>query len=246
MNGYLASLAQRTLSLGPRIEPWPRSTFEPAPMRYRARETTVEDAERTAPGDINASSEGDTKTQRIESRASKAEPLGLTAAATAKPDLDQEETLLPLRPEPQMRESPGPEEPQFRPSKRALADTVSIASLAPAEDSRADARPERNPIGLPQDEAPETQPTPAPGELRLTPRVIRPLSVSPTADPAKVFGDGEHHPPSGLSPVVRVTIGRVEVRANFSFPPSAPRQPAKSRPTLSLEDYLKARNGGGR
>jgi hypothetical protein len=47
-------------------------------------------------------------------------------------------------------------------------------------------------------------------------------------------------------PTVRVTIGRVEVKA--IMPPAQPTRakPARSAPTLSLEDYLKQRNGGKR
>jgi len=49
-----------------------------------------------------------------------------------------------------------------------------------------------------------------------------------------------------LAPVVRVTIGRVEVRAQFPAASSAP-VPRRSRAsTLSLEDYLKQRNEGKR
>ena len=46
------------------------------------------------------------------------------------------------------------------------------------------------------------------------------------------------------SHTVQVTIGRVEVRAIFT--PSAP-QPPRPRPvpTLSLDEYLKQRDGGG-
>jgi hypothetical protein len=54
---------------------------------------------------------------------------------------------------------------------------------------------------------------------------------------------------SGSEPgtlVVRVTIGRVEVRAQFPAAPS-PQAPRRSRvSSLSLEDYLKQRSGGKR
>jgi hypothetical protein len=45
-------------------------------------------------------------------------------------------------------------------------------------------------------------------------------------------------------PVIRVTVGRVEVRATRSPEPRP--QPARPRPTLSLDDYLKRRDGGER
>jgi hypothetical protein len=49
-----------------------------------------------------------------------------------------------------------------------------------------------------------------------------------------------------IQPVIRVTIGRVEVRLSQTVLP-APSQPAPSHaPELSLEEYLRQRNGGKR
>jgi hypothetical protein len=46
-------------------------------------------------------------------------------------------------------------------------------------------------------------------------------------------------------PIIRVNIGRIEVRA--ATPPATPRSKrARAGPPLSLEDYLKQRNGGQR
>jgi hypothetical protein len=48
------------------------------------------------------------------------------------------------------------------------------------------------------------------------------------------------------APLVRVHIGRIEVRAVEPKPkPAAARKPAPPRPGLSLDDYLKRRKGGG-
>jgi hypothetical protein len=44
------------------------------------------------------------------------------------------------------------------------------------------------------------------------------------------------------APAIHVTIGRVEVRA-VTPPVAAPKPAPKSAPKLSLEDYLKRRNG---
>jgi hypothetical protein len=50
--------------------------------------------------------------------------------------------------------------------------------------------------------------------------------------------------PSSAS-VIRVHIGRIEVRAAAPSPPLEPRKKTpKSRPELSLGDYLKKRKGG--
>ena len=45
------------------------------------------------------------------------------------------------------------------------------------------------------------------------------------------------------APIVRVSIGRVEVRATFSQPESRPREPSLPQPRLSLEEYLRSRTG---
>jgi hypothetical protein len=47
------------------------------------------------------------------------------------------------------------------------------------------------------------------------------------------------------TPTIQVTIGRIEVRINNQTPSQTPRnQPNKSEPKLSLQDYLKKRQGG--
>jgi len=56
-----------------------------------------------------------------------------------------------------------------------------------------------------------------------------------------------HNPQPATRPIIRVTIGRVEVRATLSstqIPPAPPRSVHQAG--LSLEDYLKQREGGKR
>lgn len=76
------------------------------------------------------------------------------------------------------------------------------------------------------------------GDPSVAPRVSRP-------------GSGNHQQPGTRepsAPAIRVSIGRIEVRA--ATPPPVPAaQPAASArpgPALSLDDYLKRRNGGQR
>lgn len=48
-------------------------------------------------------------------------------------------------------------------------------------------------------------------------------------------------------PTIHVTIGRIDVRALISAAPQETRRPPeRTRPALSLEDYLRQRNGGAR
>jgi hypothetical protein len=43
---------------------------------------------------------------------------------------------------------------------------------------------------------------------------------------------------------VQVSIGRVDVRAVFAPPPASPPPQPRSAPVMSLDDYLKQRDGG--
>lgn len=70
---------------------------------------------------------------------------------------------------------------------------------------------------------------------------------SQTAEPSLTFEGERRQVPVTARPAIRVTIGRVDVRAEFSPPVSAPR-PTKSAAasTLSLQEYLRQRSGGQR
>jgi hypothetical protein len=69
--------------------------------------------------------------------------------------------------------------------------------------------------------------------------VVRPL-------PVVIADHRETHPPANESapPVIRVTIGRVEVRAIMPQTPAVERPaPARTSPVLSLDEYLKQHSG---
>ena len=99
-------------------------------------------------------------------------------------------------------------------------------------------------------EAPATRPGSAPPATRG--RVVAGIAdparagrvVAGGVDPARsaIFPNESKSDP----PIVRVTIGRIEVRA-ASAPPAAPRKSApRSEPKLTLDAYLKARKEGAR
>lgn len=58
----------------------------------------------------------------------------------------------------------------------------------------------------------------------------------------KTIVDNSHAP----APTIQVTIGRVEVRANMTPPPARKTPEKKQSPHLSLDQYLRERNGGRR
>ncbi|MFL6672252.1 MAG: hypothetical protein ACJ8LG_03050, partial [Massilia sp.] len=72
----------------------------------------------------------------------------------------------------------------------------------------------------------------------------RPVALAPSALQAAHASDAARTAAPAPPPVIEVTIGRVEVRAQQ---PAASTQPARARlqPT-SLDDYLAGRNGAAR
>lgn len=86
--------------------------------------------------------------------------------------------------------------------------------------------------------------------IRPDARPALPQQARPGADvPGEPAGRRRAAPePSAAAPGVRVSIGRVEVRAVFT-PAAPPLQGVKetpARPSLALSDYLKQRDGGSR
>jgi hypothetical protein len=77
---------------------------------------------------------------------------------------------------------------------------------------------------------------------------VRPQVTAAYEDQRMQSDDRFDRAAAAQPPVIRVTIGRVEVRAVIS-PPIAPAPAAatsKESPKLSLEEYLKRSNGGRR
>jgi len=73
--------------------------------------------------------------------------------------------------------------------------------------------------------------------LTIRPHVARPDGAPPRANEAADETTGET-----AAPVIRVTIGRIDVRAVNAPAPPARRQ-TPSAPKLSLDEYLRSRNG---
>jgi hypothetical protein len=87
--------------------------------------------------------------------------------------------------------------------------------------------------------------TPEPASQPATaPAAIRPEQIKPFTP---VHDRPAHHqtpvtPPPEPTPTVQITIGRIEVRA--TSPPAKAEQKQTQTPVLSLDDYLRQRNGG--
>lgn len=94
-------------------------------------------------------------------------------------------------------------------------------------------------------------PVPSPGAQASldtgedAPPPVAPRIVRPQLDGYLERGPQEPRvaAPESSEPAIRVTIGRIEVRA-ITLPPPVPPAPARPVPELSLDDYLKQHNGG--
>jgi len=115
-------------------------------------------------------------------------------------------------------------------------------------------------LGLRRSAEPRTS---AEQPLSPAPGAVRPLTwpslqahpsppVTGAVRPPVTPRPGRAGSPEGLSTSsppksgIQVSIGRVEVRAVFPEPPSHRTPPPRSRPTMSLDDYLNRRNRGKR
>ena len=114
------------------------------------------------------------------------------------------------------------------------APPIQPALVEPASPSRG--RPGTEPPILPASQVAR------PEGIMAPPPVVSAVQAAPSAhaEPARMSQ-------SQTPPVIRISIGRVEVRAVMA-PPALPlpRPPARSGPSLSLEDYLKGREEGKR
>lgn len=135
--------------------------------------------------------------------------------------------------------SDGPASPE-PPGQQATPGRIEVRTPATP------APPAAHPLRQPATVHPAMAPTDAvqePATPRLPSRTIMPESVvAPRVQPPGATREGP------AAPVIRVTIGRIEVRTQppprRSAPAPAPAQPRS--PALSLEDYLEQRNGGRR
>jgi hypothetical protein len=251
MNSFLQHLIARSLADPESVRPRLPSRFEPPLDSMGLREPVLltETAEETA-----------------------AEPAA--PVPPAQPSLNLLPARLTSSSEPQHSERISPPPflplPTPTPPPRRLEPPPESSGLPPAADSSV--RPELisapPPLAAPlamQAEMPWLQPAIPPSEqgparpLTIEPVVrlhpveastehpagqevlpnTRPLVAQPLVQPVRPHTDG-----NGTSSTIQVTIGRVEVRAVFTQSAPQPPQP-RSTPALSLDEYLKQRDGGG-
>jgi len=125
---------------------------------------------------------------------------------------------------------------RFDPGARAPA-MHRVHGPPPGEERPAGVRPNRH-AGLPREVQPGRQSHPA----ETAPGARRPQAVPPAERTAPDLA--AQRPTASEELTIRVTIGRIDVRTVMpAAPPQPAVKPARPRPLLSLDDYLKQRNG---
>jgi hypothetical protein len=145
----------------------------------------------------------------------------------------------PLQPAPALapRIEPAASESHFQ---KSFASAEGPPKL-PSVDSTSEQRSVESAI-MPKNSGPPAGPkspvSPLVSALRRDPRRSTPMT------PQELLADND---PSSAR-TIKVTIGRIEVRAVYAAPerPPAPRRPVRPAPKMSLDDYLRSRNGGGK
>lgn len=232
MTGYLDGLIARATGSPPAVVPRLPTAFEPpavAPVTPIAGQPAL--------------AEDDSRSGLFEHpRPAERSPIAETQRRVAPPlppPADIEPPLLPPPPPP----ARGDVDVDRLPATRTDHVAPAGAESAPASGVRRS--PEGNPTVPATAKHPEDSRPPAAAQSTAPPReapAIRP-AVAVTTEPAPRAVPAD--PPPDPAPVVRVTIGRVEVRANFTPPPGGRPSAGTRPPRLSLEDYLKGRSGGG-
>jgi len=216
MNDFLTRLIARSRSTAPVIRPRLPSLFESSVAPAGVREEDPAAASGPPRTAVPADAGGETSTARAPLAHQVPASPPLSGAIAPAPPLDP----APFAPRHVAMASPGPAvEPAAPP-------TIFAPPPPPAENA----------------------PRPAPPVETMRPAAHVPTPpMSEAAAPLlrRANARGHEARPSPATAAVRITIGRVEVRAIQPAPPAA-RPGRHAPPRLSLEDYLRPRPGGGR
>ncbi len=241
MSDYLKNLVERTLHPSRVVQPRLASRFEPQGT-FAAFDLETEEGE-TDP-------DAPAVEARAESRRAEARPRAESAPRTRAEHFEAP-PVLERRPDARPHEQP-PAPTNERaplPPTTAKAFVEKEAPRPTVTGVEAGKEPAREETSIKVfDDGRESRPSPESGTTPK-PRVVEPrLSPMP-----KVFEAQSPHVPAAdgagrdeAAPTIRVTIGRVDVRAVAAPAKEARRAPEPQRPALTLEDYLRRRGGGSR
>lgn len=143
----------------------------------------------------------------------------------------------PTRPATPQQSAPGP---------RATSPTRGVSeAIAPTEQLKPLARlvtaPPADPVRVTAERAAPAVVQPG---IPMRPATAMLITRPQEAPPAALSSEQNRPAAQQQAPVIRVNIGRIEVRAVTPAPPAPHPASLRPGPTLSLDDYLKQRDGG--
>ncbi len=261
MPGFLATLVARAEGRLPLLERRPRALFEPAagapaPLLAPADARLESGGMASAPTPLPRAHEVHVTAPHREAR----EPLPALTIHHAPPGLLQPANApLAPRADPSARSDAAPAAPLVaapvaRPAARA-ADASAPLTRASAGSSNEEPMPTLPRAGPPHDPAaavvPVTRPAKEPVQQAGT---LQHRATSPTLATVARARDRAGLPsrrdtPAAAAPApapVQISIGRVEIRAAQAATADRPRATGPAAPKLSLDDYLRGRNGAAR
>jgi hypothetical protein len=166
-----------------------------------------------------------TETVRSTDRAS----LPIGEDSSSKPRLS---SIQPLKSQPELEPEPLIHERLIQERSPLPQPLVNLHSTPAAQE-------------IPQSVQVVTRMVASPDQSSLLPQVMPAIAIPKAAFPPADRSDAQDTSAPPAKPVIRVTIGRIEVRVATSPTPALPRsQPL--RPQISLDDYLKSRSGDNR
>jgi hypothetical protein len=256
MSDYLSRLIERSLGTAQEIEPLiaplhapsdqlrEKGTDPSAGLSPRATQTTRSVFEATTPDELrNAAAATETEDGVASPEFGRMEEERSRHSAESK---------SPRESAPVMRkEVAGPRKqaaiPKPLQSPRApspvVAESIELPNqkprvvAQPATTARSESIATRDPVQSKSTSAPAS---PGPGRIVVQPHISRPSAPAASTGFRRQSASTE-------PPAIHVTIGRVEVRAILSQPePPRRSAPPPATPKISLEEYLKQRNGGTR
>jgi hypothetical protein len=253
MSNFLDNLASRSLGLAPVVQPRLASRFEPPPGT--ARFPSFEPAEDAG---LERSVEGEAQHARPEARQPETRVVEDRRAVPIRPPAAPREE----RAERESRAAAPPRQ-QSHPPRPAMAAHVPVRPVETrAQNAQTDvaAAPPHAPRssfaeGAQPREAVRGEASSSVDAAALDNRIrrlmannfnVREGNEAAGGTPVAHLPARQDEPPEKTQ-TIRVTIGRIDVRAVTAPAPQEPRRaPARPAPQLSLADYLKQRGGGRR
>jgi hypothetical protein len=267
MTDFFHRLAGRTLGTAPVVRPVIAPMFAPGPALPNdlVRNPLEDDGQEVSPEEMTTEMRRTPRLQRAILSPAPPSPMPVPRDTVVTPLHDRRPASTILRPSSQ--EDISPEAVRARRTAPGQAPIMldEPSTTAPFGQNKSDLRPVTNespvltdtvwePL-VPSSAAQSTSLSRLSGEPRngnpsdrRTPLVVKPL-MSQAPEPAVRFAERrsdrlENMTPSS-PPTIRVTIGRVDVRAIMP-PPTPVRQAKPTTPKVSLDEYLRVRRGGQR